>query len=212
MEITKFVHSCLLVELAEPDRRTVLFDPGHFSKDALNVSSLEALDDIIITHEHPDHLDIELLKQLVEKFPEVRLKTPASLVSKLEAEGFKPTTDAVEGIEFFVSPHEGHEPFLTPPEQIGVHLLGRLSHPGDSHSFTETSPILALPITAPWGSADRAVQLALQLKPQHIIPIHDWHWRDEARVQIYGRLEGIFAQSGIIFHKMIDGEPIIIED
>lgn len=43
MKITKFVHSCLLIEMPEPVNRTVLFDPGSFSEDALNIDKLEHL-------------------------------------------------------------------------------------------------------------------------------------------------------------------------
>lgn len=192
MKITKLGHSCLLVEKPE---RTAIFDPGEFSN--VDIESIECLDDIIITHEHPDHCDVSVLKQLTEKFPEVRVKTPASMVPQLDS--ISVTTEAVEGIEFFRSPHEGHPPFLDPPENVGIHYLGKLTHPGDSHSFTETKDILALPLTAPWGSADRAVQLALQLKPKYIIPIHDWHWKDVVRMNMYERLTNLFSQQGIKF-------------
>lgn len=204
MKITKLGHSCLLVEM--PDR-TALFDPGQLSK--VNVESLQYLDDIIITHDHFDHLDEVLVQQLVDKFPKVRVKTPSTLVPKIQ--NVSTETDAVEGVEIFKAPHEGHPPFLNPPENIGVHYLDMLSHPGDSHSFTETKPILALPVTAPWGSTDTAVQLALQLKPQHILPIHDWHWKDEVRQQMYERLEKLFADNGITFQKLVDDEAINVK-
>lgn len=208
MKITKFVHSCLLVEMPEPVNRTVLFDPGIFS--SIDPDKLEFLDDIVITHEHPDHCNIELIRTLVDKFPGVRIKTPSTLVPKLE--GVSVTTDAVEGIELFDAKHEGHGPFLKPPENIGVHYLGKLTFPGDSHSFMETKEILALPVAAPWGSTDRAVQLALQLKPKHILPIHDWHWRDEVRLDMYERLEQLFREYNITFHKLTDGESLVIDD
>ena len=53
MKITKFVHSCILVETPE---RVGLFDPGVFSERAFNPETLQKLDDIIITHKHQDHL------------------------------------------------------------------------------------------------------------------------------------------------------------
>lgn len=206
MKVTKLGHSCLLVEMPEPVNRTVLFDPGIYS--VVDVNSLEFLDDIVITHEHEDHYDLKVIKLLVEKFPNVRVKAPLTLVPKLE--NIPATAEAVEGVEVFDAKHEGHSPFLSPPENIGVHYLGKLSHPGDSHSFMETKEILALPVTAPWGSTDRAVQLALQLKPKHILPIHDWHWKDEVREQMYDRLERLFADYGIVFHKLNNGVPVVL--
>lgn len=207
MKITKLGHSCLLVEVPAPVNRTAIFDPGVYSQ--VDIASLEFLDDIVITHEHPDHYDPDVMKKLTEKFPKVRIKTPSTMVPKLE--GISVTTDAVDGIEIFDARHEGHGPFLVPPENIGVHYLGKLSHPGDSHSFLETKDILALPVTAPWGSTDRAVQLALQIKPKHILPIHDWHWKDEVREQMYDRLEILFKDYDMSFHKLRNGEPLVLD-
>ena len=102
-------------------------------------------------------------------------------------------------------------PFFLPPENIGVHYLNSLSHPGDSHHFSVSKDILALPITAPWGSVNHAAQLGLDLQPKYIIPIHDWHYRDEARLGIYAMLEGLFSKNGIKFLKPTDGQPINIE-
>jgi L-ascorbate metabolism protein UlaG (beta-lactamase superfamily) len=97
------------------------------------------------------------------------------------------------------------------PEQRAVHYLDRLTHPGDSHSFAETKAILALPVQAPWGSTRNAVKLALQLKPKYIVPIHDWHWNDAAREQIYGRFERLLTPEGITFLKLKNSEPIILD-
>lgn len=213
MKITKFIHSCLLVEMPEPTNRTALFDPGSMSESALNIDNLEFLDDIIITHEHGDHMHLPLIKRLAAKFPSVRITAPGSAVQQLQAEGLQASSTPSEGIVFFDAPHEVIRPFYAadPPEEIGVHYLNLLSDPGDSHSFTETMPILALPIQAPWGSTVAAVKLALELKPKHILPIHDWHWSEAARSSTYDSLEKVFGEQGISFHKLQTGEPVVIE-
>lgn len=181
MKITKLVHSCLLVEMPAPVNRTALFDPG--TMNIVDVERLEYLDDIIITHSHDDHLDMELIKKLVVKFPAVRITTTPEVVKILVGEGIAATSAPSEGIEFFNSPHEAIKPVYPyePPQEIGVHYLDVLSHPGDSHSFTKTKSILALPVQAPWGAPREAVSLALKVKPKYIVPIHDWHWSDDAR-------------------------------
>jgi len=211
MKITKFVHSCLLVEMPAPVNRTALFDPGSFS--TLDVDDLEYLDDIFITHSHGDHLDVDLVKKLAAKFPDVRITTTPEIVQLLQEEGVEAGSDAPEGVSFFDSPHEVIRPFfpVDPPQEIGVHYLDKLSHPGDSHSFTETMPVLALPVQAPWGSVVNATQLGLKLKPKYIIPIHDWHWSDAARESTYATLEKDFAEQGITFIKAINGEPFVLD-
>lgn len=211
MKITKLEHSCLLVEMSAPVNRTALFDPGAMSEPYVDVDSLEFLDDIFITHAHGDHCHLPLIKRLVEKFPDVRITGPREVVNKLKQEGIQATSEETEGVVFFDSKHEKVLPLFQPPEEIGIHYLGMLSHPGDSHSFIETKAILALPVTAPWGSMVRAVNLALDISPQYVLPIHDWHWRDEARVQAYELMEDILADKGIKFLKLKNGVPVVID-
>lgn len=211
MKITKFEHACLLVEMPAPVKRTALFDPGAMSYESLSIDALEFLDDIIITHEHGDHVHVPTIKKLFDKFPDVRITTTDAVVTILAAEGIPASSKPSEGIVFFDAPHEDVEPVFPSPEEIGVHYLDKLTHPGDSHSFNETKSILALPITGPWGSTIRAVNVALQLKPNFIIPIHDWHWREEARQQFYDSFEILFNKQEITFFKMVTGEPVIID-
>jgi L-ascorbate metabolism protein UlaG (beta-lactamase superfamily) len=207
MNITKFDHSCLLVET---DDRTVLFDPGVMSTGHIDIDSIERLDDIFITHAHPDHVDAEFVKKLIDKFPTVRITTTGELADKLNADGIKATTTPPGGVEFFDSPHESVKPLYPQPEEIGIHYLNTLTHPGDSHSFKETKAILAIPFTAPWGANIKALNLALELKPQHVLPIHDWHWKPEALAGTYDSWVKILGEQGITFHKLETGVPVEI--
>ena len=211
MKITKFVHSCLLVEMPEPVNRTVLFDPGAMSVEALKTHNFEFLDDIVITHSHPDHVDYDVVAWLVEKFPQVRILAPTDVVAQLQSKGLPGTTQPPEGMALFDAPHEDIEPMFPTPEQIGVHYLDMLTDPGDSHSFSETKAILALPVSAPWGATNDAIRLALQLKPLHVLPIHDWHWSDEARTGSYDRIANILEEQGITFHKLQTAVPVVID-
>jgi L-ascorbate metabolism protein UlaG (beta-lactamase superfamily) len=211
MKITKLEHSCLLVEMPAPVNRTAIFDPGSMSEPYVDIDSLEYLDDIFITHIHGDHFHMPLIKKLVEKFPQVRITAPKGVVDELSKEGIKANSEAPEGVVFFDAPHEDVEPLFPRPEEIGYHYLDKLSHPGDSHHFTETKAVLALPTTAPWGSLVNAVNLALKLQPKYIIPIHDWHWKDEAKASTYANLEKLFGSKGITFCNVKNGEPIVLD-
>jgi L-ascorbate metabolism protein UlaG (beta-lactamase superfamily) len=209
MKITKLGHSCLLVEMPE---RTALFDPGVYSQ--IDVGSLEWLDDIFVTHKHSDHMDLAMIKNLQERFPDARITAAADAAAALTDTGIKNVqTSPPEGTRFFDSPHEAIKPFMDadPPDEIGVHYLERLSHPGDSHSFKETMPILALPVQAPWGSLVNALRLGLTLRPKYIIPIHDWHWNDEARRKQYQDMKRLFADNDITFLALENGEPVVID-
>lgn len=209
MKITKLVHSCLLVEMPN---RTALFDPGVMS--VVDVDSLKWLDDIFVTHNHSDHFNPDLIKKLRDKFPQVRITVPQDALDKLEKAGVTDvSTSPPEGVRFFDAPHEVIRPWMPydPPMENGIHYLDQLSHPGDSHSFNETMPILALPVAAPWGSSVEAAELGLRLAPKYILPIHDWHWSDQAREQMYAGFEQMFSQHGITFLKLENGVPVHID-
>jgi L-ascorbate metabolism protein UlaG (beta-lactamase superfamily) len=209
MKVTKFVHSCLLVET--PDR-VALFDPGVMSTSSIDLDQISQLDDIFITHAHPDHFDVDFIKKLIDKFPTVRITTTSELTDILNKESIKASPTPPAGVEFFDSPHEQVEPlFPGPPQEIGIHYLDVLSDPGDSHSFTETKQILALPMQAPWGSNVNAMAVALKLKPRYVLPIHDWHWHDDARRAAYDRFEQVLGEQGIKFFKLETGQPVDIE-
>jgi L-ascorbate metabolism protein UlaG (beta-lactamase superfamily) len=210
VKITKFEHSCLLVEMPAPVNRTALFDPGVMSEQFLDVDKLVYLDDIFITHVHSDHVSVPLLKQLLAKFPAVRITSTDEVVSMLAAEGIKATTSLPAGVELFDSPHEKVTPLFPQPEEIGIHYLDKLTHPGDSHNFKETKAILALPMTGPWGNNVQAGELALDLKPQFVLPIHDWHWRPEARTQAYDSFMELLGKHDIIFVKLETGKPVVL--
>jgi hypothetical protein len=72
-------------------------------------------------------------------------------------------------------------------------------------------PVLALPIVAPWGSTRRAAELALELKPQYVLPIHDWFLSAEARKWTYDALAGIFAGAEIELLRAENGIAIELE-
>ncbi len=82
MKITKYVHSCLLVETP---KQTILLDPGVYSYDShlLSIAALRTLDFIVITHEHPDHYDLPFLKEICAKFPNATIVTNEDLAKKL---------------------------------------------------------------------------------------------------------------------------------
>jgi L-ascorbate metabolism protein UlaG (beta-lactamase superfamily) len=210
MKITKLAHSCLLVEMPSPTNRTVLFDPGSFSVELVKAANLEFLDDIVITHEHFDHFDEELVINLAQRFPAVRVLAPQVVVDRLQTVGVAANTVAPEGLEIFEAPHEALEPLGETPQAIGVHYLDMLSHPGDSHHFSSSKAILALPITAPWGSTVNAVRLATELKPKVIIPIHDHIWSDEWRQRTYKGLTEYFERQGIEFVQPVNGQALVL--
>lgn len=208
LTITKFIHSCLLIEY---DGRKILVDPGEYSlfyADAILATG--KMREIIITHDHADHFSLEFVKQLAAASPEARITTTNSVVNHLQATGIQNITiESSEDIKTFPARHEDIS-FAMAPDNVGVHILDKLTHPGDSHSFTESKQILAMPMTAPWGSMKHAVDKILELRPEKVIPIHDWHWRPEALAGIYGWYKQEFQKHDIEFIIPTEGEPFTV--
>ncbi|MFZ1483460.1 MAG: MBL fold metallo-hydrolase [Candidatus Saccharimonadales bacterium] len=207
MKITKIGHSCIYVETPES---AVLFDPGGFYP--VSPEIIPKLDHIFITHEHSDHYNLESLQSLLAKFPGATITSTQAVVDMLQEHAIQATTTAPDGAQLFTSPHESIEVFGATPQQIGVHYLETVSHPGDSHSFTETMPVLFLPVTAPWGNTIRAVELAIELKPRVVIPVHDWFFTEAAVEFVYGKAETALKAHGIQFIGLKPGESITLSD
>lgn len=209
MRLTKFVHACLLAETPE---YSVLFDPGNFSWESgvFDISNLEKLDCVVITHEHADHFSEPFVRTLADKFPDVPFITTPSVAEKLKGMGISnASSQSNDFVEVFsTKPHATMEPIALPPENIAVHFADKLTVGGDRHDLEETKDILALTITAPWGSVRAAAEMALRLKPKSVLPIHDWHWNDDARQAEYARSGAFYGDHGITLIRPTDGKPI----
>lgn len=206
MQISKHLHSCLLIE---EQGKTILIDPGIFTyqEKALDITNLSKLDYLLFTHEHPDHMYIPFLKEIVEKFPDVKIITNHAIVRILEKENIKATHEGDAIVSLESVPHEKLWD-TNPPENSLITVFNKLTTPGDSHHFETSADILALPIQAPWGATTDAVNLALKLKPKVIIPIHDWMWKDGFRQMMYQRLKEFFETKGIDFKALETNETI----
>lgn len=203
MKISKHLHSCLLLEEKET---TILIDPGNFTYEAhaLDLTTLDHLDYLLITHEHADHYHVPFIKELVAKFPQATIISNSSVVSLLQKETIQATTESNEYINVLPFPHERVFD-REAPQNVMFEVFGKLAHPGDSMSFTTDKEILALPLLGPSWMITQAVEKAVSLKPKVIIPIHDYHWKDEYRIQYYERLEKFFTPRGIIFKSLETG-------
>jgi L-ascorbate metabolism protein UlaG (beta-lactamase superfamily) len=208
MKISKYVHSCLLVE---HEGTAVLIDPGNYTleEEALPVDEIQKLDTILITHEHVDHMSVPLLHDIIAKFPDVRVISNGVVADLLAKEGIPTSIQPPEYVEMVETPHE--KVLALAPHNSLFHVFGELTHPGDSLQFSECKEILALPIQAPWGSMVASLEKAVQLKPKLIIPIHDWHWKDEARKNLYEMAATYLRDQGIEeFRGLETGESIDI--
>lgn len=194
--LTKFSHSCVLLEQPE---QVILFDPGEFSwAEGLvqtKLESLERLDYLILTHIHADHLFIDAVKAIKLKFPGVKIITTKEAKKELSLSGIDAETESDDPDIIINNIEHAHLPSTMPIfENIQVEVKGILTHLGDSMNITKlNTPVLCLPFFGPWkqGTFTDAMNLALKLKPEYIIPIHDYHYKPEFRDSFYNRASGM---------------------
>ncbi|WP_245885307.1 MBL fold metallo-hydrolase [Kineococcus rhizosphaerae] len=180
MRVTHFGHSCLLVETGAA---RVLLDPGTLSH---GFEELEGLDAILVTHSHPDHVDLERLPTLLEANDGVLLRaepaTAASLAeSGLDAAPVHPgesfpvagaTVTAAGGRHAVIHadvPRIGNVGLLVSAEGEPT-----LFHPGDSYEAVPGGvDVLAVPVNAPWAALKETVDFVRAVGAPVGVPIHD---------------------------------------
>ena len=208
IQVTKFTHSCLYVQTED---RAILIDPGKFSyeSEAFSMDKITKLDRIAITHEHADHLHLPFLKELCIAFPDAHIvanKDVQAIVAKEVSNELRDTTGCTVAFE---SPHDSRIPWAPKvPHQTGFHIKDQLTHPGDSITTTKSMRILAQPVTAPWGPMSESLLNAIDVGPEIVLPIHDWHWNEQARQAMYDMAEKFLAQHDIKFIPLVDGETV----
>ncbi|MCW2518484.1 MAG: beta-lactamase domain protein [Mycobacterium sp.] len=198
MQLTHFGHSCLLASFKDAGggETTVLFDPGNFSHGFEGITGLSA---ILITHQHPDHADVERLPALLAANPQAALYCDPMTAAQLGG-----AWTAVNAGDAFTIGHlnvrgVGGKHAVIHPEIPIIdnisYLVGddghpaRLMHPGDA-LFTPGEPVevLATPAAAPWMKVSEAVDYLRAVAPTHAVPIHQAVVAKEARGIYYGRL------------------------
>lgn len=198
MQITHFGHSCILVEL---DGTKVLFDPGNFSHGFTGVSGLDA---ILITHQHPDHVDVAALPDLVADNPDAVLYADPQTTAQLNGDDVAGTwTAAHPGDEFAIGAltariaggtHAVIHPDIPTIDNV-AYLLGdtknpaQLMHPGDSLFVPdEKVDVLAMPTMAPWMKISEAIDYLRAVSPRLSFPIHQGLLNNSGLNMHYARL------------------------
>lgn len=167
--------------VVEHDGTSVLIDPGAFS--VAETFTLTGLDAIVVTHQHPDHVDPVRIGPLVAANPDAQLIADPQTAEQLGG-GWQPNAagrDFTIGALTVSGVGELHAviwPDLPRVDNVGVLVRGAgtptFFHPGDSY---ETVPpgvdVLGLPLAAPWAKISETLGFVREVAPSTVFPIHD---------------------------------------
>ncbi|QJD96075.1 MBL fold metallo-hydrolase [Mucilaginibacter robiniae] len=211
MKIYKYIHSCLLFE---KDDFRLLFDPGKFAfaEGLVKAEQFSSVNAVIITHNHPDHLDTEQLKTIIE-LSGAKIYTNSEVAKELAASGL--SCNLVEASTFHVGPfvlqaiNVEHEPILDSPlpDMQAYMVDGGVLNPADSfgnfYQGIKQPELLILPVMAPFTTELTVAAFADRLKPKAILPVHDGYAKAFFLEQRYKTYSQHFEKQGITFHQAI---------
>jgi L-ascorbate metabolism protein UlaG (beta-lactamase superfamily) len=173
MHITRYGHSCLLVE---DDDARLLLDPGVFSR---GFEGLRGLTGVLVTHQHADHLDLDRLAALLEANPDARLHCDEGSAPQLDRQPHSVVRDGDvldlgTSVQVLGAQHAVIHPDLPRIPNVGFLIGGRFFTPGDALTVPDSDvEILGLPTAAPWLKLSEAVDLLRAVRPRVAFPVHD---------------------------------------
>ncbi|WP_329467052.1 MBL fold metallo-hydrolase [Streptomyces sp. NBC_01431] len=177
MKLTKHVHACVTVTKGDAK---IVIDPGTFTPDA--AQAVAAADAVLITHEHFDHFDEDLIARSLETRPELRVYGPASVVERWPAPRGQVTAVAAGGnvavagfdVSVFGDLHASIHRDIPRVANVGYLIDGRLYHPGDAYHVPD-APVdtLLLPTSGPWTKLGDAADYVREVAPNNLIQIHE---------------------------------------
>jgi len=173
MRITHLGHAAVL---AETDGARILIDPGNFSDAWHNLTDLDA---VLVTHQHPDHLDPQNLPALLAANPSAMLLVEPSILDLVSSGELPSLGENAAG--------------LAPDNQatIGDVLV---TASGDAlDTVPDGVDIVAVPAYGPWAAMKETIDFVRAVGALEGFPIHDELLSDRGRTLAFNRLNEMTA-------------------
>jgi L-ascorbate metabolism protein UlaG (beta-lactamase superfamily) len=175
MRLTKLGHACVRLE---KDGAALVIDPGIWSEPDATAGA----NAILITHEHPDHLDADRVRAALSDDAGLHVWTNASVAAQLA--DFGPRVHSVAHGDTFTA--AGFDVHVYGQDHAQIHrdipivantgfaVDAEVFHPGDALTVPEDRlPTLLLPINAPWLKVSEMIDYARAVAPERGYAIHD---------------------------------------
>ncbi|WP_151526604.1 MBL fold metallo-hydrolase [Serinicoccus kebangsaanensis] len=208
MRITHLGHACLLVDVAD---ERILIDPGVFSE----LEDLTGLTAVVVTHQHPDHLDPERVDALLAANPDARVLMEADTTESVADAGYAdrvemlrdaepvPLGDGTVELTGVGERHADIHPYVPRIGNTGVVVRAAgepvLYHPGDALDGEPGEvDLLCVPVSAPWGKVAEAIAFVRRIAPSRaVVPIHDGLLNEQGRGMYVTHIGDFGAEGGV---------------
>ncbi|MBT2870466.1 MBL fold metallo-hydrolase [Streptomyces cellulosae] len=212
MKLTKHAHACVSLE---KDGTRLVVDPGTFTPDA--AEAVAQADAVLITHEHFDHFDAQVVAAALEARPGLHVYGTAAVAAALGSHDGRVHVVAA-GDTFRVGSvtvgvhghlHARIHPDIPCPDNVGYLLDdGAVHHPGDAYCVPD-APVrtLLLPTSGPWTKLGEAADYVRAVKPERVVEIHELMLSELGR-QSTARLLGENGLTGIPVEHLEPGATV----
>jgi L-ascorbate metabolism protein UlaG (beta-lactamase superfamily) len=216
MKLTKYTHACVRLE---KDGRVLVLDPGTFSESA---EALAGADAVLVTHEHPDHIDLPPVVNALKENGNLAVFAPAGVADNLRHEAPDAAArintvvpgSSFEAAGFDVRSFGGQHALIHPQipvvANIGYLLDGNVYHPGDSFVIPDGINVqtLLVPLHAPWSKAAEVVDFVIAVRAPRAFQIHDGLLNDNGLKIVEGHVKRLGAKYGTEYQHLAARESV----
>jgi len=215
MQLTKFTHSCVRID-DDHDRRLVI-DPGVYSEVA---EALEGIDAVLLTHQHPDHVDAGALAGAATNNPDLRIWGPRDVIDQLaKVEALDARLTAIGPGESFIAgglqvrTYGGQHALIHSSIPIVAnvgYLVGEAVYdPGDSFTVpTAAVHTVLVPVHAPWSKVSEVIDFTVAVRADRAFGVHDSLLTEIGRTMVEGHVSRIGAEFGVRFAHLTPRETV----
>lgn len=218
MLLTKYTHSCVRLE---QNSQVLVIDPGNFSESA---QALDGAHNVLITHEHPDHIDSDAVLTVLQEDSGVQVFAPHSVAEGLrgnvsDSSVASRVIDAMPestlelpefNVKTFGGQHALIHPLIPMVNNIGYLINDNVYHPGDSFVIPHglQPETLLVPLHAPWSKTAEVIDFVIAARASKAYPIHEALLNRTGLNMVEGHVKRIGSYYGTEFQHLDAGESV----